>query len=119
MFTNLFSNEIEEKSPLENLLNNISEVLEVLDGYALCLTNQGVQSKRIPLKKDLSKATKEEILQHAYYLIKQAKKDSNDILMLNQKLGAIQTYLAFSGYFSILDTMYHNKRSKNSTKRAK
>lgn len=108
MFTNLFKNEEDENS-----LNNASEIYEILDGYNLCLINQGVQPKRFSLKKDLSKAKKEEILQHARYLIMQAKKDSGGILVLNQKLGAIQTFLSFGGYFSILDTMYHNRREKN------
>lgn len=99
---------------MKNEIDITSQILDKLEDYQLCLINQGAQQpKRFPLKKNLSEATKLEIMQHTHYLILQAKetkKDKNFFAILNQRLGAIQTLLSFAGLFSILDTMYDNKK---------
>lgn len=96
--------------------DNTAQVLEILDGYKLGLINQGVKPKRFPLKKNFSEANNMEILGHAFYLINKAESSKKSSTYynadLNQKLGAVQTLLAFTGSCSILDTMYDLKRAK-------
>ena len=72
----------------------------------------GIKKNRIPLKKNWTECSKEQLLGHAYYLldgIKEYIKDRGRAGKAGRHLGSVQTILMLTGEQTLNDSMNHNR----------